>query len=183
MKLFYTTAIALSVLCLFSCSTSKTYFSPQVRAKIENAGVNLNQLQYYVDRDVELKREITKEEAKISNGEVKVENGKYINIITLKKNTLGICSTVFPDKVLISFEKGDNKFLTFGQTQRADAADPYKLLAFEWYPNGDGMIRYEGKSYRITNGTQGSIMIQSKFVKKADQVNKRKMEGVKVSSN
>ena len=168
---------------MVSCSSSKTYFTPQVRVKIENAGVDLNKIQFYVDRNIELKREISKEDAKVSKGDVKIEDGKYIDIISLKKNTPGICSGNYPDKILVSFEQGDNKFLTFGKTRNASVIDPYKLLAFEWFDNGDGRIQYEGKSYRITDGTQGSVMIKSKFVRKADQIKERKMEGNKVTDN
>jgi hypothetical protein len=164
-----------------SCSSSKTYFSPQVRAKIERAGVNTKGLQFYVDKNIELKREITKEQAHLTKGKISIEDGKYINIITLKKNTPGICNGTYPDKVLISFENGENKFLTFGKTKNASSSDPYKILAFEWYNNGDGLIKYEGDNYHLTNGTEASVMIKSKFVRKADHVKERTMEGVKVT--
>ena len=174
-------AVIMASVLIISCSTSKTYFTPQVRTKVEKAGVNLNKIQFYADRNIELRREVTKEESQLSKGKIVIENGKYINIITLKKNTPGVCSGVYPDKVLVSFETGENKFLTFGKTQYATAFDPYKILAFEWFNNGDGMIKYEGNSYRITNGTQAGVMISSRFVRKADEVKQRQMEGVKVA--
>jgi len=168
---------------LLACSSSKTYFTPQVRAKIEKAGVDLKQVQYYVDRNMELKREVSKEEAQLSKGKIKIENGKYINIITLQKNTPGICSGIYADKILVSFETGENKFLTFGKTKFAGALDPYKILAFEWGKNGEGMIRYEGNAYHITNGTEASVQISSKFIRRADKIEKRQMQGVKITSN
>jgi len=183
MKLIQLAIITISVsLFSMSCSSSKTYFTPQVRAKIENAGVDLKKIQYYIDENIELKREITKEEGKVSKGKVRIENQKYIDIITLEKHTPGICSQAFPDKLLISFEKGDNKFLTFGKTHNASATDPYKILAFEWYNNGEGRVNYEGKSYHITSGTQSSVMIKTKFVRKADKITARGVNGLKVSS-
>jgi len=184
MKIMNLAIAGISIVVLAtSCSSSKTYFTPRVREKIENTGVKINDLQFYVDRDIELKREVSKDEAKLSKGDVKIINGKYISIIKLKKNTPGIVTEVFPDKVLVSFEKGENKFLTFGRTQYGTGTDPYKILAYQWLNDGDGIIRYEGKSYHITAGTQGSVMIKSKFVKKADQVKQRNMEGVKVSAS
>lgn len=184
MKLIYVSIAIFSIaLVSVSCSSSKTYLTPQIRSRIENAGVNLNKLQFYVDRNIELKREITKEEAQVTKGNIKVENGRYIDIITLKKNTEGICSSVYPDKIQVAFETGENKALTFGRTKYASSTDPYKILAFEWFKNGDGLIKYEGKSYHIGQGTEASVMIKSKFVRKADQVKQRKMEGVKITSN
>ena len=77
--------IALVLLAaLAACSSSKVYFSTQVRQKVENTGTPLTQLQYYVDRDVELSREILKDETKVTSGVVRFENGKNLNIITLK---------------------------------------------------------------------------------------------------
>jgi hypothetical protein len=102
-------ALAL-VLLLTSCSSSKIYFSTLVRQKVENTGTPLTQLQYYVDTDVELSREILKDETKVTSGIVRFENGKNLNIITLKRNTPGVCTKVLPDKVLISFEIGDDNY-------------------------------------------------------------------------
>lgn len=184
MKSIYVSILIVSISFVsISCSSSKTYLTPQVRERIENNGVNLNKLQFYIDRNIELKREVTKEEAKITKGNIKIENGKYINIIKLKKNTPGICSSTLTDKVQVSFENGENKSLTFGRTKSGGLYDPYKILAFEWFKNGDGMIRYEGKSYRIDQGTDASVMIKSKFIRKSDEVKERKMEGVKIAAN
>ncbi len=167
---------------MISCSSSKTLFTPEIRTRVENGGIKLDKIQFYVDRNIELKREISKEEAKVTKGKVKIIDGKYINIVKLEKFTPGICSETFPEKILVSFEKGENKFLTFGKTRNAAVSDPYKILAFSWYDNGEGKIKYDGMFYHITNGTEGSVMIKSKFVKKADEVKERNMEGVKVSS-
>ncbi len=168
--------IALLVVATFaSCSSSKTYFSTQIRQKVESTGTPLTQLQYYIDRDVELSREILKDETKVTTGVVRFENGKNLNIITLKKNTPGVCTKVLPDKILVSFEVGDDKFLTFGKTKYATETDPYKVLANSWI--GDyGSITYEGKNYFIHFGTEASIMIKTRELTK-EEVNKRKMKG------
>ncbi len=158
-----------------SCSSSKIYFSTQVRQKVENTGTPLTQLQFYVDRDVELSREILKDETKVTSGIVRFENGKNLNIITLKRNTPGVCTKVLPDKVLISFEIGDDKFLTFGKTKYATESDPYKILANSWI--GDyGAITYEGKSYFIHTGTNASILIKTSELIN-EEINIRQMKG------
>lgn len=163
------------LVALTSCSSSKTYFSTQIRQKVESSGTPLTQLQYYIDRDVELSREILKDETKVTTGVVRFENGKNLNIITLKKNTPGVCTKVFPDKILISFEVGDNKFLTFGKTKYATDTDPYKILANSWI--GDyGSITYEGKNYFIHAGTEASVLIKTSELNK-EEINKRKMKG------
>ncbi len=48
---------------------------------------SLKKIQYYADRDIVLKREMETGVTKVSSGKLKLENGHYVNIITLKKNT------------------------------------------------------------------------------------------------
>lgn len=158
-----------------SCSSSKTYFSAAIRQKVESIGTPVTQLQFYIDRDVELSREILKDETKVTSGVIRFENGKNLNIITLKKNTPGVCTKVLPDKIIISFEVGDDKFLTFGKTKFALDTDPYKILANSWI--GDfGSINYEGKKYFIHKGGNASVMIKTSELNNVE-VSKRKMAG------
>ncbi len=168
--------VAILCITLFaSCSSSKTYFSTSIRQKVENIGTPVTQLQFYIDRDVELSREILKDETKVTSGEIRFENGKNLNIITLKKNTPGVCTKVLPDKIIISFEVGDDKFLTFGKTKFSLDTDPYKILANSWI--GDfGSINYEGKKYFIHRGGNASVQIKTNELNKVE-VNKRKMTG------
>lgn len=171
-------SIVVAILCITlfaSCSSSKIYFSTAIRQKVENIGTPVTQLQFYIDRDVELSREILKDETKVTSGEIRFENGKNLNIITLKKNTPGVCTKVLPDKIIISFEVGDDKFLTFGKTKFALDTDPYKILANSWI--GDyGSINYEGKKYFIHKGGNASVLIKSSELNNVE-VNKRKMKG------
>ena len=164
---------------LVACSSPKTYFTSSIRAKVENSHQPLEQIQFYSDRDIVLRREIKTGEAKVTSGKVKFENGHYVNIITLKKNTPGVCTVVKNNVVGISFEQGENKFLTFGKTKFAKPDDPYRILANEWV-NDYGVINYDGKQYHIqSSGTEASIMIKSKLLKKS-KVEEREMKGRKV---
>ena len=145
----YICVIAISLATLISCSTSKTYFNTHIRNMIEQDGVPLSKLQYYIDRDVVLTREIVKGEAKVTTGVIRFEKGKYQNIITLKKNTPGVCINNTPGKLLISFEVGDGKVITFGKGKFANQGEAYKILISEWV-GSNGLIMYEGKQYMVT---------------------------------
>ena len=166
--------VVISVL-FTACSSSKTYFSNQIRRKVENSGTDITQLQYYIDRDVELSREIVKGGTKVTSGEVRFENGKSLDIITLKKNTPGVCTKALSDKIFISFEVGEDKFLTFGRTKYTSDKDPYRILANSWIGNY-GAITYEGSRYFIHSGSDASIMIKTSQLNNIE-VNKRKMKG------
>jgi hypothetical protein len=162
-----------------ACSSSKTYFTSGIRARIENSHQDLEKIQFYADRDIVLRRDMQTGETKVTSGKVKMENGHYVNIITLKKNTPGVCTVVKNNVVGISFEQGDNKLLNFGKTKFAKPDDPYRVLANEWI-NDYGVVSYEGKQYHIQpSGTEASIMIKTKLLKKS-KIEEREMAGRKV---
>src|SRR5574343_1949028 len=92
--------LAISVIALglsISSCSRKISFNTDVRNRVASTNTPLTKLQYYVDRTVELKRVITTGDTKVSSGTIKVENGKSIQIIKLKRNTPGICTSVGPD--------------------------------------------------------------------------------------
>ncbi|UAY52256.1 hypothetical protein [Ferruginibacter albus] len=170
-----------SMVILSSCSSSKTYFSANIRKRVEANSVPLSKIQYFIDRDVVLKRELDKGETKVASGAVKFENGHYVNIITLKKGTPGVCTYSGPDKVSISFEMGDGKFLNFGRTKAGTADDPYRILADNWVSDY-GIITYEGKRYHIeSTGTEAAVKIDAKWVKTTN-IQKRQMKGRTVTN-
>ena len=169
--------VCLITLC--SCSASKTYFNGQIRKKIEQDGVPLSKLQYYIDRDVVLQREVIQGEAKVTTGIVRFENGKKLEIITLKKNTPGVCVNNTPGKLLISFEVGEGKSITFGKTKVAGQMEPYKILINDWI-GSNGVITYEGKQYMVKDGYDAAIMIKTSELNKYE-VNKRQVKGRSVT--
>ena len=48
-----------------------------------------NKIQIYNDKKITLKRELDSADTKVKSGLVQLENGKYINIVTLEKETPG----------------------------------------------------------------------------------------------
>jgi hypothetical protein len=170
----------LTVFALASCGTPKTYFTSSVRSNIESSNIPVSKLQFYVDRDVELRREVSSANAKVSAGVVKFENGKYVNIITLKKNTPGVCTRAYDDKMDVAFEVGDGRYLTFGKV-RKDSRAPYTLYADNW-GKVYGEIKYDGLTYYILPGGSEARLMIKKNALNTLQVDKREMKGRKVES-
>jgi|SRR5882724_104361 len=172
--------IGIVAIVFASCSTPKTYFSSSIRTRVENSSIPVTKLQYYVDRDVEIRREVESRSAKVESGIIKLENGKYVNIVTLKKNTPGVCTKIYPDKIDVSFEVGDGKYLTFGKLKNADINAAYTLYANSWM-NDMGAITYDGKQYYILPaGSEAKLMIK-KSVLQTSKVDKHEMNGRKVT--
>jgi hypothetical protein len=174
--LIFTFIIAFTI---SSCSSSKTYFTSSVRSQVERSEVPVTKLQFYVDRDVELRREVASSNTQVSAGIIKFENGKYVNIITLKKNTPGVCTKTYEDKIDVSFEVGEGRYLTFGKLKRQYNA-PYTLYADSW--NRDlGQISYDGQKYFILPGGSEARLMIKKSVLQTVKVDKREMNGRKVN--
>lgn len=167
-------------LVMAACSSPKTYFTSNIRNRVENNRLPLEKIQFYADRDIVLRRDMETGETKVTAGVVKIENGHSVNIVTLPKNTPGVCTVVKNNIVGISFEAGDNKYLTFGKTKTGQPNDPYRILANDWVSDY-GVINYDGKKYHIQpEGTEAAILIKTKVLKKYT-VEERIMKGRTVS--
>jgi hypothetical protein len=175
-----TILLGLLPLVICSCGSSKTYFSADIRSRVEASHQSLKKIQFYADRDIVLRREMDIGEAKVKSGVVKLENGHYVNVITLKKGTPGVCTVANGNAVGISFEPGSDKFLSFGKTKYATPEDPYRILANEWVDDY-GVVLYEGKQYHLEpEGTEAGIMIKTKLLKKS-VLEEREMKGRKIA--
>jgi hypothetical protein len=169
-------------LLVSACRSSKTYFTAGIRSRVEANQQALEKIQFYADRDIVLRRDMETGETKVTSGKVKMENGHYVNIVTLPKNTPGVCTFVKNNIVGISFETGDNRFLTFGKTKNAQGNDPYRILANDWVSDY-GVINYDGKKYHIqSEGTNAALLIKTKLLKKY-KVEERIMKGRTVSDH
>ncbi len=169
----------LSLAVLTSCSP-KSYFTTTARNNVISKNIPLNKLQYYVDRTVVLRRELSSAETKISAGKIKIENGKSISIVKLKKNTPGICTGINANSLNISFDTGDGKNLTFGLPQNGTTENAYVLYTQSIDKFNYGKIMYAGQQYTIEpSGVRAKLKIK-KSVANNVKVKKSKMKGIKV---
>ena len=189
MKSISTLSVIL-VLALASCDTVKrSYFTVDTRRRVEEIAIPVEKLQFYIDKDLELKRELSARDAKVTSGKVVIENGKYVNIVILKAGTQGVCTVAHNNTLEIAFENGDNKNIRFGVPEKAGSTAVYSLFADEWMnrystynPNvvQVGKIVYDGDVYYMRfSGERPKLMIQ-KTSKDKYQVNSRVMSGRKV---
>ncbi len=177
------TILALTVvvigLSISSCSR-KINFNSDVRNRVAATNTPLTKLQYYVDRTVELKRVITTGDTKVSSGTIKVENGKSIQIIKLKRNTPGVCTSVGPDRMIVSFEDGANKYLTFAMPRNGTIKSSYVLQLNSLDKNGVGTVMYDGVLYTVSSGGLFAKLKVKKSVATKMNVKKTKMKGRKL---
>lgn len=180
MKIFKYFAV-ITIVAISSCSSSKTYFTADTRNKVEAKSITLDKLQYYIDKDVELKRELSSGTASVKSGKVIIENGKYINLILLKKGTKGVCTGINNNSLDISFEEGNSSSLTFSSAKRSGMNAVYILNAEKWLKpynsNEVGEVNYDGEIYFMRfSGSRPKLMIK-KSANDTYEVNKRVMSG------
>lgn len=172
------------IILISACSTPKSYFTTETRNQVEQKAIPVDKLQYYIDKDVELRRELSSGDATVKSGKVIIENGKYINIILLKKGTAGVCTNMGNNRLDIAFESGDNKSLSFTTGRRAGANAVYSLDADKWltpYKSSEvGQITYDGDIYFMRfAGNRPKLMIKKTGSDKYE-VDKRVMSGRKL---
>ena len=92
-----------------------------------------------MDRRVELRREISSEDAKLFAGRIKFVKGKYINVVILKKFTPGVCEETHDNKMVVSFENGSGKNLTFDADQKSIVPTNVTITADKKKNNNKGL--------------------------------------------
>src|SRR5579872_2832562 len=141
--------ILLTVL-LSSCSSSRRVsgyvpFTRDLKQRLERDNIDLKQVQFYVDQKLILNRNLGDVKVEVHSGVVKMENGKYINEVIIPALTPGICDGAEGDKLMISFEKGNNN-LPFGPGS-GYTFNEYSLYGVEW-KNGTTAVMYDSNKFR-----------------------------------
>jgi hypothetical protein len=102
-------------------------------------------IQFYVSHDVVLRRELTQGSTDIVAGKIKIVDGRKVDEIIIRAGTPGVVSDIpNSNKILVSFEVGDDHYLSFGVNP--EVGEKYVLLASEWR-NGMGKVHYAGSEY------------------------------------
>jgi hypothetical protein len=159
-----------SILFLFSCSSSRRTsrdnfvpFTKDLRQKLDRDNIDLKQIQFYVDQKVILSRNLGDQKVEVSSGVVKLENGKFINEVIVPAFTPGVCENTENDKLMISFEKGNND-LAFGPGS-GYTFNQYVLYGTEWR-NGTAAVTFDSNKFRARCGTCPDVASVTLVVRK-----------------
>ena len=190
------------VLAIFVFSSCKVLFTEQIRKQAEANRIDFSKIQFYNSDKIVLKRTLSSNEVSVASGKVIVENGKYTEIIKIKKNTRGICTYNANNSLNISFEAGpdrglafkNNGFLSSGYYLNPDNCKTEKISSIaisssnkkRYVPiesvekkiNKCSVI-YDGKTYSLELPSMPYLLIKkAKFYK--NQTKKRTLKGLKV---
>jgi len=142
-----TIVFSLLLLILTSCAPSLRYYTKDLQDDSRWSVAELKKIQFYVSGDIYLWRDLSRGESVISNGKIKLVNGREVEEVVIRKGTPGVF--LFSPKsnhYAISFDaRDDSPFLVFGPSEQAN--NRYVLLAREWSQQ-HGKVTYGDKEYR-----------------------------------
>lgn len=140
---------AFALLSLSSCSNQLSYFTKDVYDEYRWEEDDLRKIQFYLSRDIRLRRNFEGGSAEVVDGKIIVENGRKVEEVVIPRGTPGVF--VFSpksDHFAVSFEDSDDHYLIFGPNPKYN--DRYVLLASEWNRE-HGIVTYAGKKWRVSN--------------------------------
>lgn len=172
--------LSLITIGFFASCTPKIVFNESLRNNLDLKSINPEKLQFYIDRTVEFRREISSNSTKINSGKVEYYKGKNIQIISIKSLTPGVCVRSNDSMIDIAFEKNSDAFLSFKKIKTLDS--DYKIYMLSTIKNEDGkyFIDYNGITYQLDeNAAEAKILIQRKVANKENTITKN-LKGRKV---
>lgn len=157
--------ISVFTLLIVSCSSKKIMFTQTLRNQVERHGLDVKDIQFYNSKDIVLQRNSNTDSARIEGGRISFEKGKVVEIVTIKKETPGVCVNLTGSTLDISFEDDDNKKLIFKRN-----SDQYELSAMS-FDGPYGRVIYDSISYYFDASNRKSVYlkVQKEDVSKYDQ--------------
>jgi len=175
-KNFIVTGLVLLLLAGSSCS-NKVLYTRQIRNNLMENQLKESEVQYYNSGKILLQRNLSYAETQIARGQIKFENGQYIEEIVIPKGTPGVAVGQGKDYIDVSFESGENKQLRF----KCNPDGFYQITALAWKDNY-GSVKYDTTVYYL-NAPSGKALLQVEkdYVSKYEK-QKRVLKGRTVSS-
>jgi len=152
-----------AVLFITSCAP-RIPFTQTLREQYKLKDNELKSLQFYASHNIILNRgERSEKEQTTEEGTLTIKSGNYVEQVIIKAGTPGVVEKVIDrNRIVVSFEVGENKFLEFGATN-PKVNSRYTLLAPKWV-NNKGKIQYGGKTYFSASGS-GNVHLLFKMRK------------------
>lgn len=141
--------LAVLALLTVACSPRLTPLTDNLRERNGWSEETLSKIQFYLSEDLVLTRQANSGRTDITQGRVRVENGRDIEEVIIKRGTPGVVLFSPNGKNLaIGFDaRDDSKFLVFGPNPKVEGR--YTLLAKDW-KRYVGKVTYAGKTWDVS---------------------------------
>lgn len=178
--------IILYAVILFSVASCKTIFTEDMRTRLTSE--ELKKVQYYTSSKLHMERKLTSGEAKTVNGDIKLIDGTYYEIIDIPQMTPGILvRNGGSNNFEVTFDPVSSRALKFTNmpTGEADAfflATNYNAPCFDESCN----VMFDGKLFTATfptalNNIHPTHLLIGKQGSKTVSKTKEKLKGVRIA--
>ena len=153
---FFSFALLTGMILLSSCSKKLSYFTDNLYDEYNWSEEDLKQIQFYLSDDIVLFREASTDNVNISEGKIKIRDGRKVEEIVFKEGTPGLL--IFSpkeDRFAVSFEEND-KYLMFGPNEKVGGR--FVLLAKDWRKR-TGEVTYGGETYYTSSASAFSSLL------------------------
>ncbi len=128
--------------------------------------IDIKKVQFFIDQEVVLSRYADNGKVEVSDGVIKMVNGKNVEERRIPMYTPGVCELVEGDGLRISFDPKGGNTIKF-QNTRAYSPENFTFSGTNWKDGGCD-IDYDGIKYRATTPTAAGMSDVKLVVKKKD---------------
>jgi len=143
------------LLVLSSCKTLVP-FTEDLKKTNSWKDTDLKQIQYYNSETITLRRQLNSNETGIVSGKIKVVDGQEVEEIIIKKGTPGVVTALPDNKMAISFELGDDYYLTFGIDKKR--GNKYYLRLRELKDGRYAYVTYNNQAYQLSRSSLNAYL-------------------------
>lgn len=154
------------VFLLASCGPTLRPFTQDLYEEYGWTEADLQRIQFYVSKDIVLRRQLNTGTTEISSGEIKIVDGKEIEEVIIREGTPGVfLFSPKTNRLAVSFDSGsDTRFLMFGPNPKVN--NRFVLLGSDW-DRRSGKVTYDGQSYWVDSEVAyASLMVDLKKISK-----------------
>ncbi len=175
---FLLAGTVLSVL-LSSCSARLTPFTQDLYEKEGWTQSELKKIQFYLSEDVVLTRQMVKGESQITEGKIRIVDGRRVEEIRIPSGTPGVLLFMpRENRFAVSFEAHDDDlYLMFGPNPKM--RNRYALLAREW-DRDQGRVHYNGNLYDVDSRSAFATLLVDLKKTGSTEYKSHKAEGRRV---
>ena len=164
--------LALGLFLFSSCSSKLSYFTESLYYEFNWSEDELKKIQFYLSDDVVLRRNLSAEESKISDGKIRVVDGRKVEEVIFNKGIPGVVLfTPKSDRFAVGFEQNDNRHLMFGPHKKYSGR--FVLLAKDW-DKRVGQVTYANKLWRVSSESAfAALMVDLKAARKISKKSRK----------
>lgn len=166
--------IGLLALCTGACN-KKVIYNDNLRTSLESKTITPDKLQFYINKDVEMRREISSNNTKLNDGKIQYTRGREVELLNLKELTPGVCIGFNDTTLQIAFDP--KNYLTFVCKPGTD--NEYRLHTTA-NKNGQHELVYGNQTYIVPeSAAQIQLLVKRKDANKL-KVKTKKIKGRKI---